>query len=151
MHSRPHENLQWPLNRMDSPPFRKRWVAGSVAATLVLVVYSFWASNPDATVAVFGCGFVGFCIWLCVRIVNRRERWAKRLALCLTVAAVIYPLSWPIWLNCLPRDSINRESGAACAWGFYGPLVVFLKRLPESIRQPYVDYFEWMAPKGLDF
>lgn len=33
---------------------------------------------------ILGFTFVCFCIWLTVRIVNRRERWAK-----VTVAAII--------------------------------------------------------------
>jgi hypothetical protein len=38
-------------------------------------------------------GFAAFCIWLAVRIVNRRERWAKRTALGLGVL-LAYPLSF---------------------------------------------------------
>jgi hypothetical protein len=37
--------------------------------------------------------FAGFCIWLAVRIVNRRERWAKRLAWGLIAMSAIYALS----------------------------------------------------------
>lgn len=37
--------------------------------------------------------FVAFCIWLTVRIVNRRERWAKWTAWAL-VAGLAYPLSF---------------------------------------------------------
>jgi len=36
--------------------------------------------------------FGAFCVWLTVRIVNRRERWAKRTAMAL-VAMVLYGLS----------------------------------------------------------
>jgi hypothetical protein len=31
-----------------------------------------------STLAVFCVAFAAFCVWLGVRIVNRRERWAKR-------------------------------------------------------------------------
>ncbi len=37
--------------------------------------------------------FAAFCVWLTVRIVNRRERWAKRLAWGLIAISAIYPLS----------------------------------------------------------
>jgi len=30
--------------------------------------------------AIIGIAFAAFCVWLAVRIVNRRERWAKRIA-----------------------------------------------------------------------
>jgi hypothetical protein len=33
---------------------------------------------------IFGIAFAAFCVWLTVRIVNRRERWAKR-----TLAGVV--------------------------------------------------------------
>jgi hypothetical protein len=38
--------------------------------------------------------FAAFCVWLVVRIVNRRERWAKWTAVAILVAVLIgYPLS----------------------------------------------------------
>jgi hypothetical protein len=37
--------------------------------------------------------FAAFCVWLGVRIVNRRERWAKRMAVALTAAVMLYVLS----------------------------------------------------------
>jgi hypothetical protein len=37
--------------------------------------------------------FAAFCVWLTVRIVNRRERWAKRTALAVVVL-LGYPLSF---------------------------------------------------------
>src|SRR5260221_3752649 len=38
--------------------------------------------------------FIAFCIWLGVRIINRRERWAKRMAAALLIGVlVVYPLS----------------------------------------------------------
>jgi len=44
--------------------------------------------------AVSGFAFAAFCIWLGVRIVNRRERWAKRLAVGLVLLLIAYPLSF---------------------------------------------------------
>ncbi|HEY3967384.1 MAG TPA: hypothetical protein VGM05_22680 [Planctomycetaceae bacterium] len=37
--------------------------------------------------------FTAFCVWLAVRIVNRRERWTKRLAWGLIAMSAIYALS----------------------------------------------------------
>jgi len=54
--------------------------------------------------AVSGLAFAAFAVWLTVRIVNRREKWAKRLAIGLTVA-LIYPLSFgPVmWIHSRTR------------------------------------------------
>ena len=41
----------------------------------------------DVALAIFGVAFAAFCVWLGVRIVNRREPWAKR-----TLATVIVGL-----------------------------------------------------------
>jgi len=38
--------------------------------------------------------FAAFCVWLAVRIVNRRERWAKWTLAALIVLIAVYPLSW---------------------------------------------------------
>lgn len=43
-----------------------------------------------------GAAFAAFCVWLTVRILNRREGWAKRTAAGLMIALVMYPLSFPI-------------------------------------------------------
>src|SRR5579872_6401276 len=40
-----------------------------------------------------GVAIGAFCVWLIVRIVNRRERWAKWTAVVLIVVFVVYPLS----------------------------------------------------------
>jgi hypothetical protein len=37
--------------------------------------------------------FAAFCVWLTVRIVNRREKWAKRTAWTVVVLLLLYPLS----------------------------------------------------------
>ena len=53
-----------------------------------------------------GVGFPAFCVWLAVRIINRRERWAKQLAVKMVVVFVVYyPLAIgpAFWL-------------AACGW-----------------------------------
>lgn len=50
---------------------------------------------PGMAVAlpIIGVAFSAFCVWLTVRIVNRRERWAKRTAIALALIIVAYPLS----------------------------------------------------------
>ena len=55
-----------------------------------------------------GVAFAAFCVWLGVRIVNRRERWAKTLAVVLASSALLYVLSigpvyWLAWQDYLPE------------------------------------------------
>src|SRR5260370_40515376 len=46
----------------------------------------------EATAAILGAAFTAFAVWLAVRIINRREKWAKRTALALSLP-VCYALS----------------------------------------------------------
>ena len=60
--------------------------------------------------AVAGISVAAFGIWLTVRIINRRERWARRTAAALVVVLVVYPLSFgpAVWLfvHVLPKSSL---------------------------------------------
>jgi len=51
----------------------------------------------EAIVPSVGIAFAAFCIWLTVRIVNRRERWAIDLALLAGVAALWFALIMSAW------------------------------------------------------
>jgi len=50
---------------------------------------------------VIGVACAAFCLWLTVRIVNRRERWAKRTLATIVIGSFVYPLSaGPMfWVN----------------------------------------------------
>jgi hypothetical protein len=78
-----------------------------------------------ALLSTLAVAFAAFCVWLTVRIVNRRERWAKRTAVSLVVVLVGYPLSfgpamWTMgWL--LKAGQIN-EGGQVPFLLFYYPL-----------------------------
>ncbi len=50
--------------------------------------------------------FAAFVVWLAVRIINRRERWAKRTAMAVMAAApVLYVLSFgPVCWMMTPQD-----------------------------------------------
>jgi hypothetical protein len=80
--------------------------------------------------AVLGLAFTAFVVWLTVRIVNRRERWAKRVAISLVVAAVVYPLSIgpATWLNereLLPNAALSS---------IYLPLFWMYEHAPRSLQ-----------------
>lgn len=88
--------------------------------------------------------FAAFCVWLTVRIINRRERWAKWTAVGLAVV-LAYPLGigpafmlvgqkWcPIWL----RDAILD---------FYLPLLHMADHLPQPLQDALLKWlFFWIG------
>ena len=111
--------------------------------------------------AVLGVAFAGFCVWLTVRIVNRREKWAKWTAVGLVVAMfVLYPLSYP-WAQ---AAMIGAEMNAAkrgeqlpnwideAATAFYKPLGWGIAVMPAFVLKPYRSYNEWsLKMSGVDF
>jgi hypothetical protein len=83
--------------------------------------------------------FAGFCVWLGVRIVNRRERWAKRTAAGLFVFVLTgYPLSFgpACWITAR-YGSLYPEFFAA-----YKPLISAADKWPEAwkILIPYMRF-----------
>jgi hypothetical protein len=75
----------------------------------------------------FGASFAAFCVWLTVRIVSRRERWAKRTAWALAFPSLYFlsmaPVLWmdlhgftPAWTHDVPiywPVQWTRENGPA--------------------------------------
>ena len=47
----------------------------------------------EAILAALGVAFAAFCVWLTVRIINRRERWAKWTLAVMLSLSVLYVLS----------------------------------------------------------
>src|SRR5262249_11185988 len=74
-------------------------------------------------IAALAIAFVAFCIWLTVRIVNRRERWAKRLGVATLIVALLgYPLSFgpACWLASRQPWPARGRDGVVVA---YAPLL----------------------------
>lgn len=68
--------------------------------------------------SIFGLAFAAFCVWIGIRIFNRRERWAKWTAAGVGLVA-LYPLSFgPV---CWISSQMNFESRMLSA--FYQPIV----------------------------
>jgi hypothetical protein len=91
---------------------------------------------------------IAFYIWLTVRIVNRRERWAKRTALILGVLLIGYPLSiGPAgWL--LNRDGTPFRFQLA-ALAFYKPLRLAVSNAPRPARIAADQYCDlWIGEPG---
>jgi hypothetical protein len=95
--------------------------------------------------SIVGNGFAAFCVWLTVRVINRRERWARMAALFL-VTLLVYPLSFgPVcWLT------TNDQSNAfgvvfRRAPNFYMPLGWFVNNGPRAVYS----MAEWYAVIGI--
>jgi hypothetical protein len=77
--------------------------------------------------AIFGVAFAAFCVWLTVRIVDRRERWAKHTAVCLAVLIVIYlgscgPALYLCSVAVISNDEFERG---------YGPMLFMAVKHPR--------------------
>ena len=66
----------------------------------------------------------------------------------LVAVLVGYPLSWGAWLRCMPIGVLNEGSAAVVAWGFYAPLYLAMRELPEQMVRPYSRYLNWASRLG---
>jgi hypothetical protein len=95
----------------------ERWARVTAACLLGLAVYVVGRIfGPGAWMFLLQASAVAltaFSIWLAVRIVNRRERWAKWTAVGLVVLLAAYPLSFgPVcWLNSQPMTTGRLRRG----------------------------------------
>jgi len=124
---------------------------GTVALVLALVAYlfSFDSGTDDVIISSLCLAFVAFIVWLTVRFVNRRERWAKRTGMILVALLVLYPLSFGpgCWWLSKPQERhgkggtwIEYESPYA-----YWPIGWIACNGPESLKQRIVWYAKLLA------
>jgi hypothetical protein len=85
--------------------------------------------------------FAAFCVWLTVRIVNRRERWAKWTLAAMFVLPSVYvlsigPAAWLVSNRHLPKYSL----------AIYRPLgfVVESSEMTSGAISRYIDF--WVGP-----
>ncbi len=71
----------------------------------------------DIALLVLAVAFAAACVWLVVRIVNRRERWAKRTLAAVLVALAMYLASFGLLIK-LPESIITRIAF------FYRPVLI---------------------------
>ena len=102
--------------------------------------------------SIFGIAFAAFCAWLTVRIVNRRERWAKRTAATLILMLAI---ASTYVLSLGPAILIAQKA----KWGgrpvskAYRPVMLMLVHGPKPIKSAiwwYLDFW-WIGPARFDF
>src|SRR5580765_2867040 len=82
--------------------------------------------------AITGIAFAALCVWLTVRIVNRRERWAKRTLAAVVGLPVLYVASTgPV--NWLASRELLPDWLASAATSFYAPVEWTRLNGPRSI------------------
>src|ERR1700737_4522895 len=101
--------------------------------------------------AVPGVAFAAFCVWLTVRIVNRRERWAKRMAVGMILTTVLYIASWgplqTVGFSVFPNYPDNTPESVLTFFRIYGwPQRMVVFRLPASARDAWFNYLDWWKP-----
>jgi hypothetical protein len=98
---------------------------------------------------VLAVAFSAFCVWLTVRIVNRRERWAKWTAVALIVALIAYPLSiGPAYWMCTDGRGRVRNDWAGDAFlNVFAPIIAAYhngRPLLSDLIQSYLEL--WGMP-----
>lgn len=96
-------------------------------------------------VAIIAIAFAAFCVWLTVRIVNRRERWANWTLAAVVGVPVLYVASFgpAIWIAS-PRDS-DISVGPSSMLAIYRPLGWIANETDSPIGRA----LEWWARCGL--
>lgn len=119
----------------------------------------------EAALPIFGVAFAAFCVWLAVRIVNRRERWAKwTLAAAIGIPALYIasfgPACWitsriefgaskvPIFylpvIWCMAHDKRDRRVAHAIMWYSEFGAAKDWQWVDISGSAIYVGSFYWM-------
>jgi hypothetical protein len=96
-------------------------------------------------VPALGMTVAAFAVWLEVRIVNRRERWAKRTALGFVATLIAYPLSFgPVcWAHS------RMLAGTAVIEVVYAPIIIYAAdydRPSASEIRKFANYGAWRSP-----
>jgi hypothetical protein len=71
----------------------------------------------------FGVVFAALCVWLTVRILNRKERWAKRTLAAVIGVPLLYVASFGPWCWVTCRFIIADEHTPSRPSTFYHPIL----------------------------
>jgi hypothetical protein len=93
--------------------------------------------SNDAILVATGIGFSALVIWLTIRIINHRERWAKWAAVVLVITPFVYaaslgPACWII--------SHNGDEMWSSVPAVYRPVGTVIYHLPYSLQGPIDDF-----------
>jgi len=95
--------------------------------------------------------YAAFLVWLAVRIINRKERWAKRTLAATLLLPVLYVASFgpACWLASQKIDPRDQSIKASPALAVYSPLARLVADAPYSRLGRFLMW--WMTlgnPKG---
>lgn len=95
-------------------------------------------------VSIFGVSFAAFCVWLVVRIANRRERWAKRTAFAVLLATALYVISFgpACWI------SSRLNTGERLVGFTYRPITCLLTNGQSPVSNALDGYSRLAAASG---
>ena len=100
--------------------------------------------------SIVGVAFAAVCVWLTVRIANRRERWAKwTLAAALLGFPLLYLASFgPVcWITAAPR--IGLEPGSTKPWmRIYFPIGAVIHRTRSENNKSVKLWVTWGAARN---
>jgi len=92
--------------------------------------------------------FAAFCVWLGVRVFNRRERWAKW-----TAVGLVVMLAYPMGFGPACWVSSRTDTGAGLVAFVYQPVIriIFEPAAPDSLVNGIVKYGELLSAPGWMF
>ncbi len=92
--------------------------------------------------SIAGIAYAAICVCLAVRIINRRERWAKWTFAVVLALPILYPLSFGPWEAARFRTDPTRTVKTIDR--FFDPAHQFaIDRGPEWLARPYRAYLNW--------
>jgi hypothetical protein len=97
--------------------------------------------------AIIGIAFAAFCVWLTVRIVNRRERWAKWMAVGVFVVVLAYFASFGpfVWLG--QRNHLPHRAVTAGIYFYWPQVYAGTSGAPTLLKAALNWYTElWLIP-----
>ena len=96
----------------------------------------------EAIVVTLAVAVAAVAIWLAVRVINRRERWAKLTLVAFSVLPVLYCLSLEPARELVFRFGEPEWMTSAAAY-FYAPLFSAIRCGPDWLRACNADYCLW--------
>jgi len=98
-------------------------------------------------VAATGIAAAGAAVWLTVRIVNRREKWARRTAVTAVVVGILYPLSAGPGTWLIHHGGFSKAT-LRFVLALYEPLGLASDHLPKPVDNAMRSYEEWFVDAG---
>jgi|SRR5579863_2854272 len=91
--------------------------------------------------SIFGVAFAAFCVWLTVRVVNRREQWARLTLVVALGVSVVYVLGFgpACWISSHTLDRGDRI-GARAVNLIYQPILSLAWSGPSIVQGPVIWY-----------